>query len=200
MNFVIISGSSRGNSESRRVADYLLGRLEERDENVKLIDLHETKLSLDPEDIWDNDIEQGKIADEIKKKLEWADGFIVVSPEWGGMASPALKNFFIHTGGHMAHKAALLTTVSSGRGGAYPIAELRASSYKNVHVNYIPEHLIVRGVNEVLHGSLDQYNKSDAFIRPRIEFALDVLQDYTKALSQVREAGRVFNEDFKHGM
>jgi hypothetical protein len=39
----------------------------------------------------------------------------------------------------------LIIAVSGGAGGgAYPVAELRMSSYKNSRICYLPEHLIVR--------------------------------------------------------
>ncbi len=44
----------------------------------------------------------------LREKLETADGFVVVSPEWNGMAAPALKNMFVYVRKTMAHKPATL--------------------------------------------------------------------------------------------
>ncbi len=45
----------------------------------------------------------------------------------------------------------LIVAVSSGAGGAYPVAELRMSSYKNSRICYIPEQIIIRDVENVLN-------------------------------------------------
>ena len=50
-----------------------------------------------------------------------------------------LLNIFLLCGnGEFSHKPGLIVSVSSGNGGAYPIAELRSSSYKNTHIMWIP--------------------------------------------------------------
>jgi hypothetical protein len=76
-------------------------------------------------------------------------------------------------------------TVSAGRGGAYPIAEIRSSSYKNTKINWIPEHLIIREVNSVLNQH-EAVSESDSWIRDRINYALTHLELYAGALSQIR--------------
>ena len=42
----------------------------------------------------------------------------------------------------------LIVSISSGNGGAYPISELRSSSYKNSHILWIPENIIIRNVKQ----------------------------------------------------
>ena len=51
----------------------------------------------------------------------------------------------------LGHKPALIVTVSSADGGAYPVAELRMSSYKNNRICYLPEHVILRNVERILN-------------------------------------------------
>ena len=68
-----------------------------------------------------------------------------MTPEWNGMATPAIKNFFLYfSSSVLFHKPALIVTVSAGHGGAYPVIELRSSGYKNTKLCYIPEHVIIR--------------------------------------------------------
>jgi NAD(P)H-dependent FMN reductase len=55
----------------------------------------------------------------------------------------------------VAHKPALLVSVSSGRGGAFPINQMRQLGYKNNRIMYLPEHLIVRSVEKVMNQQLD---------------------------------------------
>ena len=78
----------------------------------------------------------------------------MVVPEYGGMATPIAKNLFLLCDdGELFHKPGLIVSVSSGNGGAYPITELRSSSYKNTHIMWIPENIIIRNVEDYLPGS-----------------------------------------------
>jgi len=136
----------------------------------------------------------------IDENLKSSEGFVVITPEYGGMASPAIKNFFLHAGlAQLGHKPGLLVSVSSGRGGAFPINEMRASSYKNTKICYIPEQLIFRDVEHLINGG-DPVSPEDSFIRERSVFALKILVAYADALSEIRESGVVQDPRFKNGM
>jgi hypothetical protein len=115
------------------------------------------------------------------------------------MAPAALKNFFLLCrSGEIAHKPACLVGVSAGVGGAYPIAELRMSSYKNTHVCYIPEQIVVRGVEDVLHDG--PQSDPERSLRARINYALGVLVAYGAALRAVRASGCIDLERYPYGM
>lgn len=112
-HIVLLSGSNRSNSQSVKVASYLRDRLEalELCDSSELIDLASSPLPLwpeeDTEEVW-------SVQQSILKK---ATALIVISPEWNGMACPALKNFFLYAGlGELGHKPALLVGVSAGLG------------------------------------------------------------------------------------
>lgn len=148
-HIVVLAGSSQGDSQSLKVARYLRQRLTVLNlcDASDLIDLATCRLPLWPE----------KDHDEVWRTqqsiLANATALIVISPEWNSMACPALKNFFLYAGiNELGHKPALLVGVSAGLGGAYPIAELRASSYKNCRITYLPEQLIIRQVESMLNG------------------------------------------------
>jgi hypothetical protein len=102
--------------------------------------------------------------------------------------------------GELAHKPALICTVSSGDGGAYPVAELRMSSYKNNRICYIPEHIIVRNVEAVLNAEGENNPDADEYFRERIPYALRILNAYATALKPVRESGVTRDDRFKNGM
>ena len=89
--------------------------------------------------------------------------------------------------------------VSSGVGGAYPISELRASSYKNCRLCYLPEHLIVRHVEKVLNTPTPS-NEDDQRLHARIDYELDILVKYAHALVPVRAAIDMTNPEFANGM
>jgi len=179
---VLLSGSNRFNSQSVKVANYLRDRLEVLGlcESSELIDLASSPLPLWPEE----DTQKAwSIQQSILKK---ATALIVISPEWNGMACPALKNFFLYAGlGELGHKPALLVGVSAGLGGAYPISELRASSYKNSRILYLPEQLIIRNVESMLNSECPS-DENDIRIRARADWALHMLCQYDEALSGIR--------------
>ncbi|MVW75859.1 NADPH-dependent FMN reductase [Pseudomonas xionganensis] len=183
LNIALVAGSSRSNSQSSKVARFLRQRLIQQglctQEQSSLIDL-----GLAPLPLWP--AEDAGPWDLYSQQLQAADALIIVAPEWNGMACPAIKNFFIYAGkAELAHKPGLLVGVSSGIGGAYPISELRASSYKNCRLCYLPEHLIVRQVEAVLN-TPQAASEEDQRIRNRIDYALDILGKYGQALQPVR--------------
>lgn len=198
LKLVVLAGSSQPSSQSAKVAKYLCKRLIEQShctaENLNLIDLGARPLPLwpaeDANDTWA----------DYALMLREADGVVVISPEWNGMASPALKNFFIYAGRReLGHKPALLVGVSAGLGGAYPLSELRASSYKNCRLCYVPEQLIVRQVGEVLNDE-NAVDEADARIRARADWALGVLVQYAQAMRPLRTTIRFDSDSFVNGM
>ena len=118
-------------------------------------------------------------------------------PEYGGMATPAAKNIFLLCGnGELAHKPGLIVSVSSGNGGAYPISELRSSSYKNTHIMWIPENIIIRNVEEFNPGHHGE--NIPEWLDNRIDYVLKLLLTYASNMKPIREI--VNRKDFGNGM
>lgn len=200
MKIIVISGSSRTDSQSLKIAEWLNRQIQKLNVQTELIDLQKINLPIQHEDIW-KDIDETSDAKELRGSLEGADGYVVVSPEWHGMASPALKSMFLYVQHTMAHKPALLTTVSAVRGGAYPIAELRMSSYKNSFINYIPDNLIIRGVNDMFNSDdIKVGEKDDQYMKQRAVYSLKVLIEYTKALQGIRDSDALDYKTYATGM
>lgn len=193
LKIAILSGSSRPDSQSGKVATYLKQQLQQRGEQACVLDLAVTPLPLwpaGPAEHWP----------AMQAKMAEADALVVIAPEWHGMACPAVKNFFLYASkAELAHKPALLVGVSSGIGGAYPISELRASGYKNCRIAYLPEHLIVRQVEAVMNEG-PAAGEDDLRIRARADYALDILGKYAEALKPVRAAIDLSNPAFTNGM
>ncbi|HEY1029458.1 MAG TPA: NAD(P)H-dependent oxidoreductase [Pseudomonas sp.] len=197
LNIALVAGSSRNNSQSGKVARFLRQRLIEQghttQDHSNIIDL-----GLAPLPLWP--AEDNGPWELYRQQLAAADAAIIIAPEWNGMACPAIKNFFIYASkAELAHKPGLLVGVSSGIGGAYPISELRASSYKNCRLCYLPEHLIVRQVEKVLNLA-QPVDEADERIHARIDYTLDVLVRYAHALKPVRTAIGFDNPAFANGM
>lgn len=200
MRIVIISGSHRKKSESARVADYISSELKSNRVENEIVSLAANPLPLWDEGVWSESAEWQQSWYPIAEKLQAASGFVVVSPEWSGMVPPGLKNFFLLCGvEEVAHKPALIVSVSSGIGGTYPVAELRSSSYKNNRIVYLPEHVIVRDVGNVLQ-SAEPAGDRDSETRKRISYGLRLLTEYSKALGLVRESGVVDHSEFPYGL
>ena len=203
MKISVISGSHRQNAQSLKVAQYIQSLLDSGiSEHSWLFSLTQNPLPLWDEGVWDGEPKWKELLAPIKQQLAGSDAFVVVTPEWHGQVPAGLKNFFLLFGkNELGHKPALIVAVSSAEGGAYPVAELRMSSYKNSRICYIPEHVIIRHVEKVLNDNHDDNDpRSDPYIRERIQWSLNVLKQYAIALQQVRDSGATDSDKFKNGM
>jgi len=203
MKISIINGSSRENSQSLKVANYIQNLLNNGIADQSwLFSLQGNPLPLWDQGVWDGAPHWQQRLDPIKTELAGSDGFVVITPEWHGQVPAALKNFFLLFGkNELGHKPALIVSVSSGDGGAYPVAELRMSSYKNSRICYIPEQVIIRHVEKVLNDDAQANDaRSDPYIRERLQWALTILKQYAVALKQVRDSGVTASDKFKNGM
>lgn len=202
MKFFVLSGSHRAEAQSLKVARYVEKVLTTEHPGA---DVAFYSLSGNPLPLWDETT--GGAPDElwnpISEKLTAADALVVVTPEWSGMVTPGVKNFLLNcTAAEIGHKPGLIVTVSATRGGSYPVAELRMSSYKNNRLCWIPEHVIVHHAEANLNspdGSPD-ISKEDALTRARLRYALKVLAEYGKALQGVRASGTIDHKTFRSGM
>ena len=192
MKITIISGSTRNNSQSRRVSDYLSARLTRFNFENAILDLNEKRLPLY------DDSEEGPWQEfwkEISSLLEHSDGFVFVSPEWDGMFSVGIHNMMHYADKEMADKPVNAVGVSSGRGGRYPLQQMRIMGYKNKRFIVVPESLFFDHIKESLvNGAL-----SDERLVERTDYALKTLVEYAKALSMVRKSGVIDYVKFPHG-
>lgn len=198
MNLIIVSASQRPDSASRRCGEYLQQLADGAGfQRSELIDL-----GTEPLPLWDTEF-----ADKtghwqrwtgIQEKLQQADAFILITPEWHGMSTPALKNFLLlATQQELGHKPALLAAVSAADNGAYPISEIRMTGTKNNHLCLLPDHLIFRKVDQLI---TCEPQCTDEYFEQRCHYTLALLQRYAKALTLVREDGSIPSAAFAYGM
>lgn len=191
MKFVVISTSQRMDSMSLSVSKRI-GDALSHDHNVaNICDLSVLQLPFfDP-----GAAQQIKEANrEFFDLVREADGVVLVTPEWDGMASPAAKNLMMYlTRGEVAHKCGLLVSVSSGINGAYPISELRSSSYKNTFINWVPMHLIFRMQSGTQIAAQE-------FLPKQFGPTLSAFQEYCRALSRARGAIQEIMLECPYGM
>jgi len=199
MNISVIASSHRENSQSNRISEIIASRLLNINNSIKLniIDLASYNLPL-----WSPDKNKdagvwGNTWINLSKKLNESDGFIMVVPEYGGMATPQAKNLFLLCDkGELAHKPGLIVSISSGTGGAYPISELRSSSYKNTHIMWIPENIIIRSVEQFLPGM--HGNDIPDWIDNRLDYCLKILLAYSENMKPLSKL--INRKDFGNGM
>lgn len=206
MKIGIISGSHRPDSQSSKVGRHIQHTLGQQglSDSSWFYDLGGNPLPLWEEGVWDQDNKKWQqLLDPLRQELHSCDGFVVISPEWHGMVPAGLKNFLLMwtAGGELAHKPALIVTVSASVGGSYPVAELRMSGYKNNRICFLPEHLIVRNVGSVFNAdSKDNDPTSQQYLDQRLRYCLQLLREYALALRQVRESGKASLEVYGTGM
>ena len=202
MQIAIIVGSHRKDSQSAKVARFLATQLMSLGEhNCWICDLGKEPLPLWDEEIG-SDAPQWSDLKAVTEKVDSADAFIIIAPEWHGMVPAALKNFFLVCGGaSFAHKPALPVGVSVGPGGTYPINELRTSSYKNNRLCYLPEHLIVRNCMLVMNEDVSENDEGEhSYISERSLYCMKQLIAYADALAQVRASGAADLTPYPNGM
>lgn len=202
MQIAIIVGSHRKDSQSAKVARFLASQLMSLGEhNCWICDLGKEPLPLWDEEIG-SDAPQWSGLKALTEKVDTADAFIMIAPEWHGMVPAALKNFFLVCGGaSFAHKPALPVGVSVGPGGTYPINELRTSSYKNNRLCYLPEHLIVRNCMLVMNEDVSENDEGEhSYISERSLYCMKQLIAYADALVQVRASGAADLTPYPNGM
>jgi NAD(P)H-dependent FMN reductase len=129
MNIEILSGSPRTNSVTKRVALNLKKWLEQHsDHEIGLINLQDWKLP--PVQSVFQSVE--KTPEEFKplsERMFNADAFILVSPEYNGSYSPAMKNLIDHFP-KQHHKPFGIVTASPGAMGG-----IRASQQMQLLIN-----------------------------------------------------------------
>ena len=199
MKISLISTSHQKNSQSKRVLEIIKNIVLEIDSKIRCyeIDVFELNIPLwtsekkENPKFWENDVKK------ISDYLALSDGFIFIVPEYGGMATPSAKNFFlVFNNGELFHKPGLIVSISSGSGGAYPVSELRSSSYKNTHIMWIPENIIIRNVeqfNPGNHGAL-----IPNWIDERIKYSCNLLIKYAEYLKPIQKF--INRKEFSNGM
>ena len=202
MQIAIVVGSHRKESQSSRVGAYIASDLARIDPSVTVdtIDLAGNPLPLWDESVWQGDSALSALWKPYRDRMRRADGFVIIAPEWAGMVPPGIKNLLLFAGPkEVGHKPAMIVAVSASRGGSYPVNELRTSGYKNSRLVYIPEHVLIHDVNDMLLGATPASDR-DAWLRRRIEFADRILLEYAKALAPIRTSGLTEHADFPYGM
>lgn len=187
MKLLIISTSQRSDSQSAKVGRYIAESSSSSPHAMGYDSIHHLELCQFNLPFWDGEEDnKGEHWPEIEQRVDDADALVLITPEWGGMASPLLKNFLLMcTRQETAHKPALLISVSTGISGTYPIVEVKMNALKNNKLVPIPDHLIIRNVSNVLNAIPE--GERDIALRERVQYSLHMLHQYAQALAPIRE-------------
>jgi NAD(P)H-dependent FMN reductase len=130
MNIEIISGSPRVNSVTHRVVLYLKKYLKSNTtHNINVIDVRDWELNVLQQEIYKS-VETAPVEFKpLVKRMFEADAFIIVTPEYNGSYTPAMKNLFDHFP-KQSRKAFGIVTASTGALGG-----IRASQQLQLLIN-----------------------------------------------------------------
>ncbi len=130
MNIEIVSGSPRKESITYRVAVFLQKLLSSKTtHNVNIIDVREWNFPTLQEEVYSSVDKTPENYKPLAKRMFGANAFIIVTPEYNGSYTPAMKNLFDHFPKQF-HKAFGIVTASPGAMGG-----MRASQQLQLLIN-----------------------------------------------------------------
>jgi FMN reductase len=188
---LVVSGSARLESHVHELVRIATETASAAGAEVDVLRLHELVLPVmrngDPSQ---DDLPAVRTA---RERATWADGFILVTPEYHGSMSGCLKNWFDFLYGELAGKFAGVLAVTGGGGGDMSITAVK-TSFNWCHGFTLPYHAAARGSDFSSDGAL-----ATAGVRDRVRrVAHDVVRyapvlratfESARALGRVVEAG-----------
>ncbi len=195
MKILIVSASMRGESQSLKVSLWLAKHLNSLGAKGDVLDLHEFKLPL-----FDNGETDAENLPELLRKLNDAEGYVFVSPEWNGMMSHGLINMLHYAEKELAYKPVMLVGVSAGRGGMHPIDQMKLMGNKNRHYIISPECLVITGVEHAFNTPDLNEQDADFALKSRASYSLKVLVGLAEVLDQFRRRDTLDFDRFANGV
>lgn len=130
MNIEIISGSPRKDSITYRMVLYLQKYLSEKvRHNINIIDVRDWKINVLQQEVFRSEDMAPEALQPLAKRMFDADAFIIVTPEYNGSYTPAVKNLFDHFP-KQSHKLFGIVTASPGAlGGVRAALQLQILVY-----------------------------------------------------------------------
>lgn len=186
VKLLIVSASTREASRTRGIARRLLPVAEAAGAEVRLLDLHETPL---PAFVaGDESLADDAAVRLVKSSAEWADAFLLGTPEYHGGMSGSLKNWLDFLYGELSGKLAGVYAVTGGGGGDMSITSVK-NSFNWCHGFTLPFHAAARGAD--FEGS----ELSNAMIWDRLERLVHDLVRYAAPLREAFESAKELGED-----
>jgi FMN reductase len=140
-NILVVSGASRPEGSVATVVSLATRLVETAGATPRLCDLAAVRLPIME---WgsDNQTQQPAVLG-VRSDARWADGFVLVTPEYHGNMSGALKNWFDFLYLELAGKFAGVISVTGGGGGDMSITAVK-NCFAWCHGFTLPFHAAVR--------------------------------------------------------
>jgi NAD(P)H-dependent FMN reductase len=189
MNIEIIAGSPRKDSVTYRLALFLKSHLQQHSEhNVDIIDVREWNLPL-LENVFSSVDATPDAYKPLAKRMFAADAFILVSPEYNGTYTPAMKNLLDHFP-KQSRKAFGIVTASPGAMGG-----MRATQQMQLLVGALygilsPYMLVTPGVDKKFD---TEGNLLDETFRKQIDLFVKEFLWLAESVRPVDESAVVLN-------
>ncbi len=122
---LVVSGSARLTGHSLAVVEHVVAVVREAGAELRTHDLSQLRLPLMEQDATD----QSDLAEvqQVRADAAWAQGFVLVTPEYHGNMSGALKNWFDFLWLELAGKFAGVVAVTGGGNGDMSLTAVRNS-------------------------------------------------------------------------
>ncbi len=144
VKLLIVSASTRETSRTRALAKRLHPVAEAAGAETRHLDLHETRLPMF--DAGDKTLDDDPAVRLVKESAEWADAFLLGTPEYHGGMSGAMKNWLDFLYEELAGKLAGVYAVTGGGGGDMSITSVK-DGFHWCHGFTLPFHAAARGVD-----------------------------------------------------
>ncbi|MEP6682842.1 MAG: NAD(P)H-dependent oxidoreductase [Parafilimonas sp.] len=130
MNIEIISGSPRVNSITHRVVLYLKKYLRETaHHNINIIDVRDWKIDVLQQEVFRSAETAPLELQPLVQRMFDADAFILVTPEYNGSYTPAMKTLFDHFPKQSRKTFGIVTASPGALGGVRAGLQLQALIY-----------------------------------------------------------------------
>jgi FMN reductase len=189
---LVVSGSARQDSNVHELVRIAAETAEGAGAEIQVVRLHELALPV----MRHGDLDQDSLAavKTIRAGADWADGFILVTPEYHGSMSGCLKNWFDFLYAELAGKFAGVLAVTGGGGGDMSITAVK-TSFSWCHGFTLPYHAAARGADFGPDGALANPSVLDRVRR----VAHDVVR-YAPVLRQTFETARALGRVVEAGV
>ncbi len=130
MNIEIISGSPRSSSVTHRVVLYLEKYLKESTEhNINVIDVRDWNINVLQQEVFRSAENTPEDLQPLAKRMFETDAFILVTPEYNGSYTPALKTLFDHFPKQSRKPFGIVTASPGALGGMRAALQLQSLIY-----------------------------------------------------------------------
>jgi len=138
---LVVSGSARLDGQAAAVVEHVLDVVRRAGAELRTHDLSQLRLPLMEQDAEDQpDLPEVR---RVRADAAWAQGFVLVTPEYHGNMSGALKNWFDFLWLELAGKFAGVVAVTGGGGGDMSLVAVR-NCFNWCHGFTLPYHAAAR--------------------------------------------------------